>query len=129
VAQNGREGLEGIHVLLIDVDMRLVDAVRRILEPLGVLVTTTTATEADTATLLADVIACDLQLAEAAGAPFLHRVRRRHVRRGRPAAALAFVSGMTFSPQRVDAAGFQAYVRVPIDGDALRRAIWQLTSG
>ena len=128
VGQNDRQGLEGIHVLVIDFDSDVRELVRRVLEPLGALVTTTTAAGAAETTIVADVILCDLELVEATGHVFLAGLRAKHHHRGRPAPALAFVTGGSPTDARVRAAGFQRYILKPIDPDALRRAVWQLTA-
>jgi CheY-like chemotaxis protein len=128
VAEASGEGLAGIHVVVIEFDEHVRDAVRSILEPLGVLVTTTTAAAADAVTLIADVIVCDLELIEATGPDFLAALRHKHTRRGRPAPALAFVTGGAPPLERLGAAGFQDYVTKPIDRHELRRAVWELTS-
>lgn len=126
VAENSRKGLEGVHVLVIDFDEQVRDAVQRTLEPLGAFVTTTTAAAADAVTLIADVIVCDLELIETTGAEFLAALRLKHSRRGRPAPALAFVTGGAPPLERLRAAGFQDYVPKPIDRLELRRAVWEL---
>jgi CheY-like chemotaxis protein len=118
--------LDGIHVLVIDFDDHVLGAVRRLLEPSGAFVTTTPAARANEVTLLADVIVCDLELVEAAGSRFLETLRLKHTRRGRPAPALAFVTGGTPPGPRVQAAGFDDYVTKPIDSYAFRRAIQEL---
>jgi CheY-like chemotaxis protein len=128
VGDNGREGLEGIYVLVIDFDEQVGSAVRSVLEPLGAIVTTTTAAEVDAVAPLADVIICDLELIEAAGTDFLSKLRRRHTRRGRPAPALAFVTGGAPPLERVRAAGFEGYVTKPIEPRELRRAVWELAA-
>ena len=120
----GRE-LDGIHVLVIDFDDHVLGAVRRMLAPFGAFVTTTTAARANAVTFIADVIVCDLELVEAAGSEFLEALRRKHTRRGRPAPALAFVTGGAPPGPRVQAAGFDDYVTKPIDY-AFRRAIQEL---
>ena len=120
----GRE-LDGIHVLVIDFDDHVLGAVRRMLEPFGAFVTTTTAARANAVPLIADVIVCDLELVEAAGSEFLEALRRKHTRRGRPAPALAFVTGGAPPGPRVRAAGFDDYVTKPIDY-AFRHAIQEL---
>ena len=97
------------------------------LEPLGALVTTTTAAGTSEATLVADVILCDLELVESAGPAFLAALRMKHHRRGRPAPALAFVTAEPLTDARVRAAGFQGYVTRPIRVDELRTAVWQST--
>jgi CheY-like chemotaxis protein len=121
-----RGELDGIHVLVIDFDDHALGAVRRMLEPFGAFVTTTTAARVNEVTLLADVVVCDLELVEAAGTGFLEALRVRHTRRGRPAPALAFVTGGAPPGPRVQRAGFDAYVTKRIDTSAFRRAIREL---
>lgn len=121
-----RGALDGIHVLVIDFDDHVLGAVRRMLEPFGAFVTTTPAARANGVTLLADVIVCDLELVEAAGSPFLEALRLKHTRRGRPAPALAFVTGGAPPGPRVQAAGFDDYVTKPLDSYAFRRAVQEL---
>jgi CheY-like chemotaxis protein len=123
VPDNSPESLDGLHVLVIDFDEQVRDAVRHILEPLGALVATTTAAAVDAVTLIADVIVCDLELVEAIGAEFLAGLRLKHTRRGRPAPALAFVTGGPPPLERLRGAGFQDYVTKPIDGHELRQAV------
>jgi CheY-like chemotaxis protein len=118
--------LDGIHVLVIDFDDQALSAVRRMLEPFGAFVTTTTAVRANEVILLADVIVCDLELIEAAGKVFLEALRVKHTRHGRPAQALAFVTGGAPPGPRVQAAGFDAYVTKRIDASAFRCAVREL---
>jgi CheY-like chemotaxis protein len=126
MAQNDRQGVEGIHVLVIDFDIEVRQAVRGVLEPMGALVTTTTAAGAADTTIVADVILCDLELIEATGPVFLAGLRAKHRHRGLPAAAVAFVTGGPPTDARVRAAGFQRYITKPVDPDELRQVIWQL---
>jgi CheY-like chemotaxis protein len=127
MGQNPRQGLQGIHVLVIDCDADVRATVRAGLEPFGALVTTTTAAGTAEATLIADVILCDLEMVEAAGPMFLAALRTKHHSRGRPAPALAFVTAEPLTDARVRAAGFQGYVTRPIRVDELRMAVWQST--
>jgi CheY-like chemotaxis protein len=126
MGDSDRESLEGVHVLVIDFDADVRELVRKVLEPLGALVTTTTAAGAAETTIVADVILCDLELVEATGQVFLAGLRRKHQHRGRPAPALAFVTGGRPTDARVRAAGFQRYILKPIEPDALRDAIRRL---
>ena len=125
MGSDDRKGLEGIHVLVLDFDADVCALVRTVLEPLGVLVTITTAAGAAATTIVADLILCDLELVEAAGHVFLTALRAQHQRCGRPAPAIAFVTGGTPTDARVRAAGFQAYIKKPIEPHGLRMAIWQ----
>jgi CheY-like chemotaxis protein len=127
VGQNDPLGLDGVHVLVIDFDADVREMVRSVLEPLGALVTTTTAAGAATTPIVADLILCDLELVEATGHVFLAGLRTKHQHRGRPAAALAFVTGGRPTDARVRAAGFQQFILKPIQPEELRRAILALT--
>jgi len=118
-----RKGLEGIHVLVLDFDADVCARVRTILEPLGVLVTVATAAGAAATTIIVDLILCDLELVEATGHVLLTTLRNKHHRHGRPAPAIAFVTGGT-PDARVGAAGFQAYIKKPIEPHELRMAVW-----
>jgi CheY-like chemotaxis protein len=127
VGQNDPPRLEGVHVLVIDFDADVRDLVRMVLEPLGALVTTATAAGAAETTIVADVILCDLELVEATGHVFLATLRRKHQPRGRPAPALAVVTGgHPPADVRVRAAGFQGYIMKPVQPHELRRAVWEL---
>lgn len=130
VGQNDPQSLEGVHVLVIDFDADVRQLVRVILDPLGALVTTTTAAGAAETTIVADVIVCDLELVEATGHVFLAGLRRKHHHRGRSASALAFVTGgHPPTHARMRAAGFERYIMKPIQPDELRRAVWELSIG
>jgi CheY-like chemotaxis protein len=127
VGQNDPPRLDGVHVLVIDFDADVRDLVRMVLEPLGALVTTATAAGAAETTIVADVILCDLELVEATGHVFLATLRRKHQPRGRPAPAVAFVTGgHPPADVRVRAAGFQGYIMKPVQPHELRRAVWEL---
>ena len=125
MGQNDRQSLDGVHVLVIDFDADVRALVAAVLEPLGALVTATTAAGAADTPIVADVILCDLELVEATGHVFLAGLRTKHQQRCRPAPALAFVTGGRPTEARVRAAGFQRYIMKPIQADELRRAVLQ----
>lgn len=126
MGQNDRQRLDGVHVLVIDFDADVRALVTAVLEPLGALVTATTAAGAADTIIVADVILCDLELVEATGHVFLAGLRTKHQQRCRPAPALAFVTGGRPTEARVRAAGFQRYIMKPIQADELRRAVSQM---
>ena len=115
-----------MHVLVIDFDSDVRQIARLVLEPLGALVSTTTAAAAADTTIVADLILCDLELVEATGHIFLASLRTKHQSRGRPAQALAFVTGAPPTETRVRAAGFQRYIMKPLQADELRKAVLEM---
>ena len=125
VGQKDPQSLDGLHILVIDFDTDVRALVAAVLEPLGALVTATTAAGAADTIIVADVILCDLELVEATGHVFLAGLRSKHQQRGRPAPALAFTTGGRPTEARVRAAGFQHYIVKPLQPDELRRAVLQ----
>lgn len=126
VGHTNRRELDDVHVLVIDFDAEVRQLVRTVLEPLGALVTTTTAAGAAETTIVADVIFCDLELVEATGPLFLSALRTKHRHHGVAAPAIAFVTGGPPGERRLYAAGFQRYITKPIDADDLRRTVREL---
>jgi CheY-like chemotaxis protein len=114
--------LRGIHVLVIDDDQFARHSLRSVLEFSGALVTAARADDAIRAALIADVIVCDLNSAEAAADEFLERLRHMHVRQGRRVPAIALVA-RGVRDARVRAPGFEHYLAKPVDGDELRAAV------
>ena len=114
--------LRGIHVLVIDDDQFARHSLRSVLEFSGALVTAARADDAIRAALIADVIVCDLNSAEAAADEFLERLRHMHVRQGRRVSAIALVA-RGVRDARVRAPGFEHYLAKPVDGDELRAAV------
>jgi len=118
--------LRGIHVLVIDDNQLARHFLRSVLESSGAIVTATTAVDAIRTALIADVIVCDFESAEAAGSEFLSELGSLHVRLGRTVPAIAMVpTGMPVS--RVLAAGFGMSVMKPVDGDELRAMVLEAT--
>src|SRR4029453_346377 len=74
--------LRGIHVLVIDDDQFARHSLRSVLEFAGAPVPRARADDGIRAALIADVIVCDLNSAEAAADEFLERLRHMHVRQG-----------------------------------------------
>lgn len=116
------EELQGIHVLVIDDNRGERHFLRSVLELSGAIVTAAGTTDAIRAALIADVIVCDFPSAETAGSEFLAQLQRLHIRLGRTVPAIALVPAGTRSA-RVLAAGFQASLMKPVDGDGLRAAV------
>ena len=118
--------LRGIHVLVIDDDQLSRHFLRSVLEFSGAIVTAVTTADAIRAALLADVIVCDFESAEAAGSEFLSQLQQLHIRLGRTVPAIAMVPiGMQAS--RVRAAGFMMSVMKPVDPDELRAMVREAT--
>jgi CheY-like chemotaxis protein len=92
----------------------------------GALVTATEARDAEHTALAADVIVCGLTAVEAAGPGLLDRLRRQHARAHREVPAIALLPRAA-SEARARAAGFQHYLRRPVDGDDLRAMVWALS--
>jgi CheY-like chemotaxis protein len=118
--------LQGIHVLVIDDDVRARHFLRSALELWGAIVTAASAADAMRVVLIAGVIVCDLVSAEAASEEFLERLRHMHVRLGRRVPAVALVPPDGCSRARVRAPGFQRYLPKPVDADDLRTAVIDL---
>src|SRR4030095_13327577 len=109
----------GIHVLVIDDDQFARHSLRSVLEFSGALVTAARADDAIRAALIADVIVCDLNSAEAAADEFLDRLRHMHGRQGPPIALV----GSGVRDAGVRAPGFEHYLAKSIDGNELRAAV------
>jgi CheY-like chemotaxis protein len=121
------EELTGVHVLIVEDDDNTRHFLREVLQFWSALVTATTAGEAMHVALAADVIVCDFAAVEAAGPEFLRRLQYMHASRGRPAPAIALLPLGTLSGAAARAAGFQRHLTRPVDGDRLRRMVWDLS--
>jgi CheY-like chemotaxis protein len=118
--------LQGIHVLVIDDDQLARHFLRSVLEFSGAIVTAAGTADALRAALIADVIVCDLESAEAAGSEFFSQLQHLHVRLGRMVPAIALVPAGARGA-RMRAAGFQMHLMKPVDGDELRAAVLEMT--
>ena len=121
------EELTGVHVLIVEDDENTRHFLREVLQFWGALVTATTASEAQHVALAADVIVCDLAAVEEAGPEFLRSLQYLHASRGRPAPAIALLPLGTLSGAAARAVGFQRHLTRPVDGDRLRRMVWDLS--
>jgi CheY-like chemotaxis protein len=115
--------LLNISALAIEDDRESVSLLRAVLEPWGVLVVTTSSTEEAQrmlATLRPDIVLCDIDLPGADGLTFVRWLRESSDARLHKTPAIA----MTFRYEDVDArtaraAGFDVFLRKPIDPDQL----------
>lgn len=114
--------LQSVHVLVIDDNQLARHFLRSVLEFSGAIVTAAAAADAIRAALIADVIVCDVESAEAAGTEFLTQLQRLHVRIGRSVPTIALVRTAA-KGARVRAGGFCMYLTKPVDGDELRAAV------
>jgi CheY-like chemotaxis protein len=121
------EELQGIHVLVIDDDADARFFLEGVLLFWGAVVTATTSADATRAALIADVIVCDLAIAEAAGRDFLSRLRERHGSGRGSVPAIALVPSGQDEAGRARAAGFQRHLMKPVYGDELRDVVRELT--
>jgi CheY-like chemotaxis protein len=118
--------LSGIHVLIVDDDSRQRLFVAAALRAWGAQVTATDAAESTGVALAADVIVCDLETVEEAGAGFLDGLFRAHALGGRsvPSIALVPVRGALSGL----AARFHRHITKPVTGDELRATVRALIS-
>jgi CheY-like chemotaxis protein len=121
------EELTGVHVLIVEDDEGTRHFVREVLQFWGALVTATTAAEALHVALAADVIVCDLAAVEANGPEFLRRLQHLHASRGGPAPTIALLPLGVLSGASARAVGFQRHLTRPVDGERLRRMVWDLS--
>jgi CheY-like chemotaxis protein len=121
------EELTGVHVLIVEDDENTRHFLREVLQFWGALVTATTAPEALHVALAADVIVCDLTAVQEGGPEFLRRLQYLHASRGRPAPAIALLPLGVLSGASARAVGFQRHLTRPVDGDRLRRMVWDLS--
>ena len=127
MASEAGQPLSGIHVLIVDDDPRERLFVAAALRAWGAQITATDAAEAGGVPLGADVIVCDLETVEEAGAGFLEGLFRAHSHGGPSVPSLALVpvrgalSGL--------AARFHRHITKPITGDELRETVRVLASG
>jgi CheY-like chemotaxis protein len=126
-----REELVGVQVLVVDNDREACDLLATILGYCGALVTTTTSAVSAldiVARVVPDLIVCDIVMADHDGYWLLAALR------GTPATARVPVIAMTgyheaHTGERTLTAGFDGYVRKPIDPWELARLIGVLTRG
>ena len=117
--------LQGIHVLVIDDDLRARHYLRAVLELCGATVTATSAADVARVALVPDVIVCDHISAENANGEILEWLRHIHVRQGRRVPAVALLQrGMKDAHGR--APDFERYLTKPVDADDLRAAVISL---
>lgn len=122
-----RDSLVGVHVLVVDDDPDARHVFRTILQYCGALVTTASSAREALAVLgrvVPDVIVADIVLPGHSGYWLMSEVRKLPKERGGAVPALACTGyGEDHPSQRLAAAGFQQYMRKPIDPWELSRAI------
>lgn len=127
MATDAGQPLAGIHVLIVDDNLRERLFVAAALRAWGAQVTVTDAAEAAGVALAADVIIGDLETIEEAGAALLERLLSTHSLGGRsvPSIALVPVRGALSGL----AARFHRHITKPVTGDELRETVRALISG
>jgi CheY-like chemotaxis protein len=118
--------LNGVHVLIVEDDPDARYFLSAALTVAGALVTAVAARDTEHTALTADVLVCGLTTVEAAGADFLHRLRRQHARGRREVPTLALLpSGSSATAAR--AVGFHHRLTSPVDVVDLRAMVWILS--
>jgi CheY-like chemotaxis protein len=120
-----RDALASLHILLVEDDPPTSKVFKMILEYTGALVSV-----ADTAEqalrlfdrAIPDVLVSDIFLPEKDGFWLITQLRRRAVEQGGAVPAIA-VTGGEYRPEQILAAGFQVYLRKPIEPEVLCQAI------
>ena len=121
--------LSGIHVLLVDDNDEARTLMKLIMEYQGGLVISASDAKsalALLATMKPDVLISDITMPEHDGWWFLREARRHGYLDGTPALA---ITALDLKPQQVTDGGFQAYLRKPIDPQALCNTVQTLARG
>ena len=114
---SSRGVLDGLHILVAEDDRDNREILKSILGYFGALVTVTQGVD-DAAAMLRqvapDVVLADMMLGAGTGFRLVERARRR----GSPVPFIA-ISGQDFNADELEAAGFAAYLRKPLDHQKL----------
>jgi CheY-like chemotaxis protein len=120
-----RDSLVGVHILIVEDDPISAEMFTMLLEYAGALVTV--AGTADYALrlldrVIPDVLVSDIFLPEKDGFWLIGQLRERRAKQGGAIPAIAVTAG-EYRQQEILAAGFQVYLRKPIEPKALCQAI------
>ena len=122
-----RDSLVGVHVLVVDDDPDARHVFRTILQYCGALVTTASSAREALSLLgrvVPDVVVVDIVLPGQSGYWLMSEIRKLPPERGGGVPALACTGYVEDHPAaRLTAAGFQRYMRKPIDPWELSRSI------
>ena len=122
--------LEGLRVLLVDDESDSREAISMVVKQCGADVTTAGSVAEAMASLehgLPDVLVSDIAMPLEDGYGFIRRVRSRPAEQGGALPAIAVTAyGSPQDQAQIEAAGFDAYIRKPIDVSALIRTISRL---
>ena len=126
------DALVGVHALIIDDDPEARDLVATVLRYCGALVVVAADAREGLgrlAQLLPDIIVCDLAMPEHDGYWFVRSLRELPRERGGNLPVVAITAhGALHGPDRTLPAGFQAYLRKPLDPWALCRVVSELVT-
>lgn len=121
------KGLDGIQVLLVDDDEDVRTVMQLILESQGALVVPASNAEAALAllaTMKPDVLVSDIRMPRRDGWWLVNEARNRGHLDGVPTLA---VTGFDLKLQQIDGAGFDEYLRKPVDRDHLCMTVQRLS--
>lgn len=125
-----RDGLVGVHVLVVDDDPDARQVFRTVLEYCGALVTAVSSARDALSVLgrvVPDVLVLDIVLPGRSGYWLIGEIRRLPRERGGAVPALACTAyGEEHPPERLAAAGFQQHLRKPLDPWELSRVVASL---
>lgn len=118
--------LDGVHILLVDDDPDSREVMKLVMEYQGGLVVAVANTKtalAVLATMKPDALVTDIAMPEEDGFALVREARQRGVLDGVPTLAL---TAFTFSQAQVREAGFDAYLRKPVDPNKLCTTVQEL---
>ena len=118
--------LVGVHVLVVDDNADARDLFRAILQYAGALVSVAESAEQALAVLdrvVPNVILTDIAMPERDGYWLIERLRAREVKAGGVVPVIAVTAHAERRPSHFPAAGFQGYLRKPIDPEELCRLV------
>jgi CheY-like chemotaxis protein len=120
-----RDTLASLHILLVEDDPSTSDVFKMILEYTGALVSVTESAAQALRLLdrvIPDVVVSDIAMPGRDGFWLIGQLRKRRAEHGGAVPAIAVTAG-DYGPQDILAAGFQVYLRKPIDPEVLCQAI------
>jgi CheY-like chemotaxis protein len=113
--------LAGLHVLVVDDNRDARHIFATVVTSFGATVTTATDAAAGLRALHRappDIVLCDLELPARDGIWLVHESRRQGI-----TVPFIAISGLDFDERQLEEQGFEAYLRKPVDHEALVRAV------
>jgi CheY-like chemotaxis protein len=128
--ERGIDSLRGVHVLVVDDDPDARELLSMLLGHWGALVTVAASAREALAMLepsLPDVLVSDISMPGFDGCWLIRQIRARPAELGGALPAVAVTAlGGDYGSERAQAAGFQAYLRKPVDAGRLARVVSDL---